>query len=90
MGIQNCIQTIYKGAFGVYKQSVNKISLNAEEYWIRELSGKDEATVKNYQRYFNDFLAYLNTTADKLLAQRIEHLKHDDIKDADLLSMMAK
>ncbi len=72
--------SIYKGAIVADKQSVNKIRLNAEEYWIRELATHDPATIKNYQRYFNDFLAYLNTTADKLLQQRTEHLKHDDIK----------
>jgi site-specific recombinase XerD len=71
---------LFKGAFDQYEQSVNKIRLNAEEYWLRELTGKDEATIRNYQRYLRDFLAYLNTTADKLLQQRMEHLKHDDIK----------
>jgi len=33
-----------------------------------------------YQRYFEDFLAYLNIDSDKLLQQRIEHLKHEDLK----------
>ena len=50
------------------------------KYWLNELATHDKATIKNYERYFEDFLAYLNTDADKLLAQRIEHLKHDDIK----------
>jgi integrase len=50
------------------------------KYWLNELATHDPATVKNYQRYFEEFLAYLNTDADKLLTQRMEHLKHDDIK----------
>jgi integrase len=72
--------SIYKGAFVADEQSVYKIRPTAKEYWLNELATKDPATVKNYKRYFEDFLAYLNTDADKLLMQRIEHLKHDDIK----------
>ena len=41
---------------------------------------KAEGTRINYLRYFNDFLNYLNTTADKLLAQRIQDTASQDRK----------
>jgi integrase len=70
---------LYKGAFVVYEQSLHN-KRNAKEYWLNELATKDRATVKMYKRYFEDFLTYLNTDADKLLQQRIEHSRHEDIK----------
>lgn len=77
---------LYKGAFVAYEQPVNnnRLAVNnnmtAEQYWIAELAGKDVRTIENYKRYFEDFLIYLNTDSDKLLQQRIEHLRSTDIK----------
>ena len=80
--LHNAIYSIYKGAF--VKQEPSSLYIRpkqeAMKYWLDELATHDPATIKNYERYFKDFLEYLNTDADKLLTQRIDHLKHDDIK----------
>ena len=50
------------------------------EYWLDELATKEKGTRVNYQRYFNDFLKFVNMTADEVLAQRIQDTANTDRK----------
>jgi hypothetical protein len=65
------IYTLNKGAFGVYKQSVNNNRLTAKEYWIRELSGKDPAT-----RALSNVHFLGNTKEPKTDRMRIKFIAH--------------
>lgn len=44
---------------------------SALEYWQDELVNKADGTKRNYLRYFNEFLKFVNMTADQVLEQRI-------------------
>jgi len=80
------LDPLYKGAFGAYEQFLNNnravVSNNrtAMEYWLDELATKEKGTRVNYQRYFKDFLKFVNMAADEVLAQRIRDTASQDRK----------
>jgi hypothetical protein len=74
------IVPLYKGASNTSAQFGNEKRLNAYDYWLRELSIKDERTIYQYRHYFNKYLSFLNTTSDKLLEHRQTTIKNEDIK----------
>jgi len=89
--------TIYKGAFGAYELCVNNNSATvsnnrtAMEYWLDELATKEKkGTRVNYQRYFKDFLKFVNMTADEVLAQRIRDATSQDRKIQRFESFLLK
>jgi hypothetical protein len=77
---------MYKGAFGAYELSLNNNrttvgnNRTAMEYWLDELATKEKGTRTNYQRYFKDFLKFVNMTADQVLAQRIQDTANSNRK----------
>jgi integrase len=82
--IHHTFQPLYKGAFGENEQTQNNNRLqaidnrSALQYWQDELCNKAEGTRVNYLRYFKDFLAFVNMTADEVLAQRIQDTASQD------------
>ena len=75
-----------KGAFGAYEQSQNDIRVTktdkrtAIEYWQDELVNKADGTKYCYLRYFNEFLKFVNMTADEVINQRIKDVANPNRK----------
>lgn len=74
------IVSLYKGASDTSAQFGNGKRLNAYDYWLRELSIKDERTIYQYRHYFDQYLSFLNTTSDKLIEHRQTTINNEDIK----------
>ena len=70
-----------KGAF--VNQETNSIyskTQSALEYWHNEIALKAKGTQTNYKRYFQEFLNFLEMTADEVLEQRKQDSKSDDMQ----------
>ena len=78
--MRNTVRPLNKGASDASAQFGNGKRLNAYDYWLRELSTKDERTIYQYRHYFDQYLSFLNTTSDKLIEHRQTTIKNEDIK----------
>jgi site-specific recombinase XerD len=64
--------------------------MEAQEYWLSELSNRRETTKKTYKEFFSQYLAFTGKTPDQLIQERKVEIKSDDIQEQRHAESMLK